>query len=199
MLLRDGVFSRLPTLDTPRLVLRRMVMADSGDIFDYSSDPEVSRHVLWEPHRSLQDSRAYLRFIQRQYRGNEPSSWGIVWRESGHVIGTIGFMWWNRENRSAEIGYSLHRAFWGKGIMTEALAAAVSFGFERMSLHRIEAQHTLGNPASGRVMEKCGMAKEGILRGRLYNRGAFWDVALYAILEDDWRRIRIASERRRSI
>jgi ribosomal-protein-alanine N-acetyltransferase len=123
-----------------------------------------------------------------------------VWRQSGRVIGTIGFMWWNRDNRSAEVGYSLSRAFWNRGIMTEALSAVLGFGFERMNLHRIEAQHAVGNDASGRVMEKCGMAREGVLRGRLFYRSAFVDVTLYAMLEDDWRKARKANrpfERRR--
>lgn len=162
-------------------------MADAQDIFAYSRDPEVTRHVLWDPHRSIHDSRAYLRYILRQYKANEPSSWGIELREEQRLIGTIGFMWWNREYRSAEIGYSLSRAYWNKGLMTEALRAAIGFGFGEMQLHRIEAQHETSNPASGRVMEKAGMRKEGILRGRLINKGKFVDVALYAVLRGDLR------------
>ena len=71
--------------------------------------------------------------------------------------------------------------------MTEALRAVVRFGFEEMNLNRIEAQHETANPASGRVMEKVGMRKEGVLRQRLRNKGKFVDVALYAVLRGDWR------------
>lgn len=188
LFLSDGIFARLPTVDTPRLVLRKMTMLDAQDMFEYSRDPEVSRHVLWDAHRSVQDARAYLRFILRQYRNNDPSSWGIELRETGQLIGTIGYMWWNREYRSAEVGYSLARAQWNKGLMTEALRAAIDFGFEEMQLNRIEAQHETTNPASGRVMEKVGMQREGVLRQRLYNKGKFVDVALYAILRGDPRR-----------
>ncbi len=184
-LFQDGIFQRLPELDTKRLLLRRMTMADAQDIFAYSRDPEVSRHVLWDAHRSIHDSRAYLRYIQRQYRNNEPSSWGIELKETGHLVGTIGFMWWNQENRSAEVGYSLSRVQWNRGLMTEALREVIRFGFEEMDLHRIEAQHEVSNPASGRVMEKVGMRREGVLRGRLYNKGRFVDVAVYAILCGD--------------
>jgi len=189
MLLREGVFSRLPELSTQRLLLRKMTMADAQDIYEYSSDPEVSRHVLWDAHRSLHDSRAYLRYILRQYRNAEPSSWGIVLKQTNRLIGTIGFMWWNQENHSAEVGYSLARSQWNRGLMTEALWAVLRFGFEEMRLHRIEAQHEIDNPASGRVMEKCGMRQEGVLRGRLYNKGRYVDVALYAILMEEWRSI----------
>ncbi|MCL1795322.1 MAG: GNAT family N-acetyltransferase [Clostridia bacterium] len=184
-LLREGLFQRLPTIDTERLTLRRMTMADADDVFAYSSDPEVSRHVLWDAHRSIQDSRAYLRYILRQYRVNGPSSWGIEHSGAGRMIGTIGFMWWNREYRSAEVGYSLAREYWNQGLMTEALRAVIRFGFDEMQLYRIEAQHETLNPASGRVMEKAGMRKEGVLRGRLCNKGRHVDVALYAILRGD--------------
>jgi len=181
----EGLFTRLPTLSTKRLLLRRITMADAQDIFAYSRDPEVSRHVLWDTHRTIHDSRAYIRYILRQYRQSDPSSWGIELTATGRLIGTIGFMWWNRENNSAEIGYSLSRAYWNQGLMTEALREVIRFGFEEMRLNRIEAQYETSNPASGRVMEKAGMRKEGVLRGRLYNKGAYVDVALHAILRGD--------------
>ena len=69
--------------------------------------------------------------------------------------------------------------------MTEALRAVIKFGFEEMNLNRIEAQHETTNPASGRVMEKVGMKKEGVLRQRLLNKGKFVDVALYSVLRGE--------------
>ena len=180
-----GGFFRMPQLGTDRLILRRMNMSDTADIFEYGRDPEVTRHVLWAPYRSPQEAKAYLRFILRQYRGGEPSSWGIVLRDSGKLIGTIGFMTWSETHRSAEVGYSLSRAYWNRGYTTEALREVIRFGFEEMGLNRIEAQHEVDNPASGRVMEKAGMRREGVLRGRLFNKGRFVDVVLYAILRKD--------------
>lgn len=183
------LFSRLPVLDTPRLTLRPLTMRDAQDIYDYSRDPEVARHVLWDAHRSLADSRAYLRFILRQYRDGMPSSYGIVLKATGRVVGTIGFMWYSQENSTAEVGYSLARWLWGKGLMTEALAAVLDMAFRELGLHRVEAQHETDNPASGRVMQKCGMRREGTLRGRILNKGRYVDVDLYAILREDWSRI----------
>lgn len=182
------VFSHLPVLSTPRLTLRPMTMRDAQDIYDYSWDKEVARHVLWDAHRSVADSRAYLRFILRQYREGMPSSYGIVLKETGRLIGTIGFMWMNTENSTVEVGYSLARDHWNKGLMTEALRALIDMAFTHLKLHRIEAQHATANPSSGRVMIKCGMQKEGTLRGRIYNKGKFVDVDLYAILREDWER-----------
>lgn len=183
-----GFFSDLPILTTPRLMLRRMTMRDAQDVFDYSQDKEVARHVLWDAQRSIGDARAYLRYMQRQYRRNLPSSWGIVLRETGKLIGTIGFMSYSVDHNSAEVGYSLSRDYWNRGLMSEALEACLTYAFDEMQLHRVEAQHELTNPASGRVMEKCGMRREGVLRGRLYNKGRYVDVCLYAILDEDWYR-----------
>lgn len=147
----------------------------------------MARHVLWDAHTSIHQTRSYLRFLIRQYRAGQPSTFVIVWNENRKTIGTIGFMWMQQENRSAEVGYSLSRAYWNRGIMTEALQAVLKFGFDSLSLNRIEAQHESDNPASGRVMEKAGMRHEGRLRQRVYNKGRYADVELYAILRDDLR------------
>lgn len=181
----QGIFSHLPKLETERLILRPLKMSDAWDMFVYAQDPEVSRHVLWETHRTIRDSRQFLRAAIRQYRHGRPGSFAIALKESGRMIGTIGFMWVNVDYRSAEVGYSLSRDYWNRGIMTEALRAVLRFGFDQLRLNRIEAQHEVDNPASGRVMAHVGMRYEGILRKRLKNKGKFVDVALYAILRDD--------------
>lgn len=179
------VFSRLPVLETKRLRLRPLTMHDDKDMFRYASDPAVSQHVLWETHQSPRQTRAVLRAALRQYREGAPSSFAIERRSDRRMIGTIGFMWINTDHRSGEVGYSLARDCWNQGYATEALAAVIDFGFRTLRLHRIEAQHEIDNPASGRVMEKCGMRPEGTLRGRVFNKGHFSDVRLYAILRDD--------------
>ena len=99
---------------------------------------------------------------------------------------TIGFMWIQTDNSAAEVGYSLSRDYWDRGIMTEALKAVIGHGFGSMNLNRIEAQHETTNPASGAVMRKCGMQREGTLRQRLYNKGRYVDVELYAILRKEY-------------
>ncbi|MEA5013812.1 MAG: GNAT family protein [Candidatus Limiplasma sp.] len=178
-------FCHLPTLLTPRLLLRPVRMSDAQDIFEYSRDPEVARHVLWEAHQSIHQTRGYIRFLLKQYRGGQPGSFVIELPQERKVIGTIGFMWIQQENRSAEVGYSLSRAYWNQGLMTEALRAILGFGFDKLHLNRIEAQHESDNPASGRVMAHVGMRYEGRLRQRIYNKGRYVDVELYAILRDD--------------
>ncbi|MBP5728861.1 MAG: GNAT family N-acetyltransferase [Clostridia bacterium] len=179
-------FYRLPTLETADLVLRKPAGKDAKDIFRYASDPEVARYVLWEPHRSISETKSFIRFLRSRIRSGYPSSWVVVLKETGSVIGTIGFIWYSEENRSAELGYSFSREYWNHGYATQALKSVIDASFTSLPLNRLEAQHDLRNPASGRVMEKCGLRQEGILRNRIVNKGEYIDVALYAILRSDW-------------
>lgn len=182
---RTDFFCRLPCLETDRLLLRPFRMKDWQDVYRYSSDPEVARYVLWDAHRSPADSRAFLRYMLHLYHNGMPSSWAIVLKETDEVIGSIGFMWLDNNSDSAEIGYSLSRAHWNHGLMTEALQTVLICGFFDLRLHRIEAQHDVRNPASGRVMQKCGMRQEGVLRGRIKNKNEYIDVAIWSVLSGD--------------
>ena len=178
-------FASLPELETSRLVLRPLKMKDAKDIFAYASDPDVARYVLWEPHKTVADTRNYIRYIRALYHRGLPASWAVTLRKSGQVIGTIGFMWYSDANSAAEIGYSFSKAHWNMGYATEALRAVIDSVFRTLPVNRLEAQHDVRNPASGRVMEKGGMRKEGVLRQRIKNKGEFVDVALWSFLRTD--------------
>lgn len=187
-MLRAETVGYMPAIQTDRLLLRKLTLHDAEAVFAYSRDPEVARHVLWDAHRTIGESRAYIRYMLRRYRMTEPASWGIELKESGFIIGTIGFMWIQDDNRAAEVGYSLSRNYWGRGIMTEALGAVLDYSFNTLNLNRVEAIHELANPASGAVMRKCGMLHEGTLREKLMNKGRYVDVELYAALRRDFTR-----------
>ena len=151
----------------------------------YATDPEVARYVLWDPHRSLADTRAFLRDLRARARRGYPSSWAVVLKETGAVIGTIGFIWYSTDNRSAELGYSFSRQYWNHGYATQALRAVCRECFRSLPLNRLEAQYDLRNPASGRVMEHAGFRREGVLRERILNKGEYVDVALCSLLRSD--------------
>ena len=95
----DGIMSpsqffyRLPVLETEDLVLRKPRMKDAGDIFRYASDEEVARYVLWDPHRSVGETRSFIHDLRSRISAGFPSSWAVELRGSGKVIGTIGFVW----------------------------------------------------------------------------------------------------------
>ena len=179
-------FYRLPELETEDLILRKPRMRDAKDIFRYASDPEVARYVLWEPHRSVSETASFVRDLRVRIRAGYPSSWVVTLRETGLVIGTIGFVWYSTDNNAAELGYSFSREYWNHGYATQALRAVIDCLFSSLPLNRLEAQHDVRNPASGRVMQKCGLTQEGILRGRIMNKGEYIDTALYSVLRSDW-------------
>ncbi|HBE80669.1 MAG TPA: GNAT family N-acetyltransferase [Firmicutes bacterium] len=179
------IFKGTPQLKTDRLILRKITPADAGDIFEYASDEEVSRYVIWDTHKTIEDSREFIRLTLERYERDEAGDWGIVWRENGKLIGTAGFGWHDMNNRRAEIGYVLARPYWGQGIMPEAARRIVQFGFEEMGLNRVECCHFLPNEKSGRVMQKVGMSFEGIARERILAKDRFWDIKQYAILRSD--------------
>ena len=177
------VLKDLPTLETERLILRKMVLNDAEAVFAYASNSEVSRYTLWETHRSIEDSRAFLEFATQKYENGGEPDWGIVYRGNGCLVGACGLVNWEAEHARAEVGFVLSREYWGRGLMPEAVRAILRFGFERMNLNRIEARCIAENAASARVMEKAGMFYEGTLRQREYIKGAYRDIKLYAILK----------------
>lgn len=182
----DEVFRDLPTLETKRMILRKLRMEDVPDVHAYASDPEVSRHVAWDTHRSMEDSRTFVGSVIEQYNNGLVSTWGIAEKESGRVIGTCGFVYWNIDHGRSEIGYAIGRDYWGRGMMSEAARAMLKFGFGRMGLNRIEARCEVDNIASARVMEKIGMSYEGILREQMFVKGSYRDLKMYAILKREW-------------
>ena len=90
-----------------------------------------------------------------------------------------------REDEKGEIGFWIDQSHWGKGVATEAAAGLMKFGFEKLRLHKIVAYHMVRNPASGRVMEKLGMRKEGVFRDHVKKSGKFEDSVAYGILASD--------------
>lgn len=173
-------------IETHRLVLRPFTADDADDMFsNWASDPEVTRFLTWPPHSSADVTRMILNGWVSRYGDGGYFQWAIEWKETGTVIGSIAVVKLEEAIESAEIGYCLGRKFWGRGIMPEALRAVMDYLFDTVGLNRITAGHDVNNPKSGRVMEKAGMRKEGILRASGINNQGIRDVAVWAALRED--------------
>lgn len=171
---------------TPRLLLRPLRMKDAEDFHAYARNPEVARYVLWDPHTSLSQTRGILRSLMAQSRLEGLHTRAITLRDTGRMVGTIGLVNRDFQNHTAEVGFSIARDCWGQGLTAEALSAYLAYLFSALRLHRVEAQHDAQNPASGRVMEKAGMAREGLLAERLYYKGRYASLVVYAALRESW-------------
>ncbi len=183
------IFSHIPTIKTDRLILRALKTSDTDDMFEYSSDPEVPKYLLWKPHPDIKYTKEQLNRIKIQYRIGKFYDWAIEVAEGefkGKMIGTCGFTSFDFLNNSAEVGYVLNRRFWGKGIVPEALDAVIAFGFDQLIVHRIEAKFIVGNDKSRHVMEKCGMTFEGVLRSSMIVKHEYTDIGICSILSDEY-------------
>ncbi|WP_433932401.1 GNAT family N-acetyltransferase [Sorangium cellulosum] len=179
-------FDPFPVLTTPRLRLRAMEPADVERLFRIRSDPQVTRYTGRAPDSSIADTEQNLAVVSAGIRENTSIYWGITLKEGGELIGNGGFWRWNKPHRWAEIGYGLLPAFWGQGIMTEALRAMLPFGFASMDLHRVEAQLDPENRASARVLERLGFTREGQHRQNWYYDERFTDTAVYGLLRGEF-------------
>ncbi|MEG4146751.1 GNAT family protein [Microcoleus sp. Pol12B5] len=180
------ILAHLPTIETERLLLRKITLNDATDMFEYACNPEVSEYTMWSTHTSIEDTKYFLKSITKMYKKRELVDWGIVHKAEKKFIGTCGFVEWSMTHSRAEIGYALSRRYWGEGYMSEAVNAVIEFGFREMFLNRIVARCEVNNIASARVMEKVGMQLEGILRQQLFVKGRYWDLKLYSILREEF-------------
>jgi len=181
-------FSSMPRFETARLVLRETDPGgDLPALFNLFADPAVARLTDTGPFLALEEAAEVMAWIGDIFSQRRGMRWAIAPVDApDHLIGTCGFNYWNRENSRAEIGYDLAQSFWGRGLMVEALRPMLGFGFEQMGLNRIEADVTVGNEASARVLDKLGFREEGLLRQRGYWKGAYHDLRFFGLLRADW-------------
>ena len=174
-------------LETERLYLRRASVVDAEEMYkNWSSNPNVSRFLSWEPTNSVTEARNILRSWSYNYTKQNYYQWMVILKENKEVIGTIGQVRQDRLASLVEIGYCIGEDWWNQGIMTEALNRVIKFFFEDVRVNRIEARHDTRNPASGKVMEKCGLTYEGVLRQAGRSNSGICDLAVYSILAKEY-------------
>ena len=174
-------------IETDRLVLRRFTPDDAEDMYrNWASDPEVTSYLTWPAHADENVTRSVLADWVRSYGRPDYYQWAITLKENGdHPIGGISAVRVNEAVSSAEIGYCLGRAWWHRGIMSEALKAVMDFFFDQADANRVECRFDPRNPHSGMVMKKCGMRYEGTHRAADRNNQGICDVSWYALLKSE--------------
>jgi ribosomal-protein-alanine N-acetyltransferase len=157
-------------LETPRLRLTPLALADAPAVYAYASDPEVARYVTWRPHASLADAEAFVRAA-----GAEPSTHVWALRASGGPGAPPGG--WSLDQaplmgvfefsaEAPELGsvhYVLARPVWGRGLATEAVRAVLAWAFDALpGLRAVQTTAAEANVGSRRVLEKCGFRAAGV-------------------------------------
>ena len=150
-------------METERIVLRPWRDDDAEVLFKYASDPEVGPRAGWPPHKSVEESLEIIRTIFKS-----DHMWAIELKETGEAIGCMGYMVHGESNieigeNDVEAGYWVARPYWNRGICTEALQMVIDYCFEEKGFNAIWADYFPENPASGKVMEKCGFCDTGLV------------------------------------
>ena len=173
--------------ETERLIIRRFLVEDSDNVFECCNDFEVVKTTLGLPWPYTKEMARNWIEKQKQREENGLSyEFAICFKENPtKVIGCVSLMDINPNAKRAEMGYWIARKYWKQGIATEAAKAMIKFGFEKIGLHSIIARYFDNNPASGRVMEKCGMTYVGTIREHEFRFGKYYNVGYYEILKAD--------------
>ena len=175
-----------PTLDTTRLQLVEVTSEYAPAIFHILSNEDVTRFYGMDPLRAQEDALHIIKSFKQTFDSRQGIRWGMVIRDSGTFIGTIGLNHLSLYSKKAEIGFELDPAHWRRGYAAEAIQAVLEYAFETLALHRMGAVTFLENEASVQLLKRLGFEEEGILRGYLYQDGSSHDGRIFSLLQPDY-------------
>ncbi|HEX6441788.1 MAG TPA: GNAT family protein [Stellaceae bacterium] len=175
----------VPELQTPRLLLRRLVESDAPGLHEAYGDLEAMR--FWDslPARDAAETAARIRHslgIDPQWH----AAFAVLLRDSGKFVGMVNYHQRVPPHRRLGVGWILGRPWWRQGLAQEATRALLDHCFTALDAHRIEAQIEPDNAASLRLAERLGFHREGIMRDCLFVDGQPRTAFLYALLRPDW-------------
>lgn len=174
-----------PQLETERLLLREVSPEDCAAIFQNYTDPQVTEHFM-EPLTDLQQAEAIVEEYIAYARTGAGIVWAITLKGSPALVGTCGYEVLSPYDQRGEIGYDLARAYWGQGIMREALQAVIAYSFTQLDLNRIQAYVLAENARSIELLRHLHFETEGVLREYRRFQGRFSDWVLLSLLKRDW-------------
>jgi [ribosomal protein S5]-alanine N-acetyltransferase len=171
-----------PELTTERMLLRKIIPADQPVIFKGLSDPAVIRYY-GVSYTSLEATADQMKFYDDLLKEGTGIWWAVCFKEQPAVmVGACGFNYLNRQHKKMEIGYWLLPAYFGKGIMTEAVPEIIRYAFAAMDIHRVEAVVEAGNDDSTKLLKKLNFTYEGTLVDSEIKNGKFISLQSWALL-----------------
>ena len=176
-------FTRFPTLETDRLILREHTLSDAKTWFELRHNPDVMRYIDRDSPKDIEEVEDYIKGLMSGFEQGESMGWAIALKDNPQqMIGNVVFWRMDFPNYRAEIGYLIDPAYWRKGLVSEALAAIIAFAFEEMKLHSIEANINPLNEASRKLLIKQGFVKEAYFKEDYYFNGKFLDSEIYSLV-----------------
>ena len=180
---------RFPTIETERLLLRELTSDDVEWYMSHFSTPEIVNGSGYPGPEDIEAAKEeFEMYILGPWKEDTGLRWGIALKDDDSLVGSCGFYKWEKDpHRKAEMGYDLAPAYWGRGIMREALQAIIQYGFDEMNLNRITVLVISYNDRSLRLVDRLGFVKEGVMRESAYFDGRFIDDVLLSLLKRDWK------------
>lgn len=175
-----------PKLKTKRLTLRQLTLDDIDDLVRLAGSREVASTTTQIPHPyTAEDAQKWIADQQKDLENGKAVVFAITPTPHNYVIGSIGLTI-TPEHNHAELGYWVGKPYWGKGYATEAARKVVEYGFEELKLNRIHAHHFERNQASGRVMKRAGLTREGLFRKHIKKWDNYENIVSYGICRSDY-------------
>lgn len=179
---REKIFT-----ETKRLLIRSFKMSDGPRVKDLAGDSAIADTTLNIPHPYENGmAEEWISTHEVKFKAGEMVNSAIILKSIDTLIGAIGLLSINLRFKRAELGYWVAKEYWNQGYCTEAAKIMLEYGFQKLNLNKITATHITRNPSSGKVMEKIGMKKEGILREHVYKWSKYEDLVTYGILRKEW-------------
>ena len=179
-------FNPFPVIETERMFLRKLELSDAADMHELRCDERVMQFIGRARSTCVEDMHELIEKVHADAEETIGISWGIQFRDSPGLIGSIGLYRIQKEHFRAEVGYILNPNHWGQGLMTEALKAVLKTSFEQFGFHSIEADTDPENVASNRILERNGFRLEGQFKDKFYFDGKFYDTNIYSILASEF-------------
>lgn len=191
---RNDVRSRFPDLLGRSLRLSELDASGLAEMYAYSHDPAFYEYLEFPPHRSIEDTASYIEKLCRRMEDGNAHYWFVRRKVDDAIVGSFGVHSIDWRKGSAEIGYGIAPAHWGRGYFSEAARLVLDHLFRGLHFYRVTATTVVSNLASTRGLERLGFEREGVFRGYyLTEAGERLDAGVYALLRDDYFR-RSASE-----
>ncbi len=153
---------------------------------NWANDGEVTKFLTWLPHKNVEESAKVISSWVQSYEAPDFYNWAICLKENGEPIGNIAVVRYAKESGIPCMGYCIGRAYWRKGITTEALKGVMGFLFKEVNVPSILAAHDVNNPRSGAVMQKAGLTYTKTIYGETTNNQGVVDVKVYAISKEEY-------------
>jgi RimJ/RimL family protein N-acetyltransferase len=176
-----------PVLEGGSIRLRPLRVEDAARIVEIAGAREIADTTISVPHPYKPETAvAWIEQAAKQWLAGTGVIFAMETTGERQMVGSIGLREVDRVHLQAELGFFVGVPWWGRGFATTALRILLPFAFGPIGLNRVHAHHMVRNPASGRVLEKVGFRREGLLRQRVRKWGVFEDVVLLALLRSDW-------------